>query len=96
MASLSSTGAFTGLATDLTPYEDTQRPSVVALKMAGVDLQTPPDEIRQMIRIFQDGWGALLGSGKRLDYWVTVRMLELYLQTTKNDGIQRSGDRVGQ
>ena len=93
-ATLSSSGDFTGLATDLSGYEDVDRPAHLTVNIAAADMQTPPTEIADMIRLFQDGWGALLGAGKRLDFSVTVRLLELFLQSYKNQGLPRSGDRL--
>jgi hypothetical protein len=93
-ATLTFTGTATGLATDLTPYEDVLRPPHLTLNLAGADLESVPDEIRQVIDIFQRMWGAQIGSGKRLDQSVTIRMLELFLQAYKNPGLPRSGDRL--
>lgn len=93
-AAFTTSGAFTGLRTNLAPYEDTQKSPHTTLSLDPLDLQNPPDEIREMIETFQEGWGALLGAGKRLDFWTTVRMIELFLQTYSNSGIPRSGDRV--
>lgn len=93
-AVLASTGSWTGLATPLADYEDINRPAHLTVRPAPDDLQSPPDEIRQMIRLFQDGWGSIIGSGKRLDFSVTIRLLEAFLQTYKSQGLPRSGDRA--
>lgn len=94
MATLSSSGAFTGLAMNLTPLEDAARPAVGSITPHPTDLATLPDEIRQTVRVFQAGWGALIGSNKQLDHSATCALLIKFLQAYMQAGVPRSGDRI--
>lgn len=93
-ASITFTGTATGLATDLAAYEDVRQPAHLTVNVAPADLQAVPDEIRQIIDVCQRMWGAQIGTDKRLDQSVTIRILELLLQAYKGGGLPRSGDRV--
>ena len=93
-ATLSYTGTPTGLATDLSLYEDVLKPSHLTLNVNPADLESLPDEIRQLVDVFQQLWGNQIGSGKRLEFSVTIRLLELMLQAYKGIGLPRSGDRT--
>jgi hypothetical protein len=93
-AVLSAAGTFTPLATDLTKFADTNGDLAGggALPIAPTDLQTEPDEIRQLVRVFQDGWGAQLGTNKRLDYWATCLLVEMMLKAHReSNGRPRPG-----
>jgi deoxyribodipyrimidine photolyase-like uncharacterized protein len=93
-ATITYSGTPTGLATNLAQYEDAAQPAHLTLQMHPDDLQSPPDEIRQIIDTCQRMWGAQIGSGKRVDFSVTVRMLLLLLQSYIQQGLPRSGDRA--
>ena len=92
-AVLAYTGTPTGLATDLSLYEDAVKPPHLTLNVNPSDLQNIPDEIRQLVALFQLLWGNQIGSGKRLEFSVTIRLLEQFLQAYKGLGLPRSGDR---
>lgn len=91
-ATLSSSGTWTGLSTTLTDFEDTAKPIPGSITIHPTDLATIPDEIRQMIRLAQDGWGASIGAGKRLDFWCTVTLLEKFFSAYRALGVPRSGN----
>lgn len=91
MATISSANAWTGLKTNLAPYEDVQQPAPMTVKIHPDDLANPPDEIGQFLRLAQAGFGALLGSGKRLDFGTTIQLVEQFLKTYKTQGFPRSG-----
>jgi len=93
MATLSSSGNWTGLSTSLAPILDTALPAPLTVNnLQGVDFVNPPDEIRQFLRLAQDGWGATVGAGKRLDFTATVLLVEKFLQAYKQQGLPRSGN----
>jgi hypothetical protein len=90
MAQLSSTGTWSPLATNLVPMQDINVGSqLVAFNIAPADLLNPPDEVRQLIRLAQDGWGGLIGSGNRLGYYATVVLLREFFTAYGNLGTPR-------
>lgn len=93
-ATITYTGTPTGLATNLAAYEDAQHPAHLTVQLHPDDLNSPPDEIRQIIDTCQRMWGEQIGSGKRVDFSVTVRLLTLLLQSYIQQGLPRSGDRA--
>lgn len=92
MADLSSSGTWTALKSNLAKVEDVAKAGPLATFLHPDDLGAPPDEIRQMIRLAQDGWGALLGTNRRLDFWTTAKMVQLMLQAYTQPGAPRSGN----
>lgn len=78
-SALTYTGAWTGLTTDLTPYADTALSPPTRIAIHPNDLRSIPDEIRQMVRLVQDGWGANLGTGLKLDFWSAYKLLKEFL-----------------
>jgi hypothetical protein len=86
-------GTFTALSTNLTPLEDKTATSTdgAAFTIHPNDLQNVPDEINQMIRTFQIGWGGQLGTNKRTDYQATINLIQKMLLSLQRKGLPRQG-----
>lgn len=102
-AVLSAAGTWTPLQTDLSQMQDTmgsgqqgQLPAVAIADLTAASTTAPfasvPDEIVQMIKLAQAGWGTQLGANKRLDYWSTCMLLELFLQAHRTKGVRAGRD----
>ena len=75
-ATLSSTGTWTPLKTDLTQVDITKvGAQMVTQFLNGKDLDPVPQEIQQIIELAQAGWGAQNGTNHLLGYWATVVLL---------------------
>jgi hypothetical protein len=86
--------AWTPLQTDLRPFAED-----VALQrfeegtdtsgLNGQDFLTLPGEVDQFIKLAQLGWGAQLGSGKRIGYYQVIALLQNMLTAQLGRGVPR-------
>jgi len=89
-ASITSSGTFTTLQTNLVPLaENVANAQAIALNINPNDLLTIVPEIQQMIRVFQDGWGAQVGTNVHLDFWATMVLLQKFFTGYVNQGVTR-------
>lgn len=84
-ATMTYTGTWTPLSTDLTNYRPNQPGSVAnvptALSLNRADLATIPEEVVRLIELIQDGYGTLpLTAGNvRLSFWPAAVLLRTWL-----------------
>jgi len=89
-ASITSSGTFTTLQTNLAPLQENQaNGQLLALNINPNDLGTIVPEIWQTINVFQKGWGAQVAAGVNLDYWATAVLLAKFLTAYINQGVTR-------
>ncbi len=92
-AAQTDSGTFTALSTNLAAIEDSAIGGATHdVAIHPNDLDTIPDEIQQVVHMFQKGWGAQLGAGQRLGLWATVALLEKFLQAYKQRGAPRAAN----
>lgn len=92
MATFTTVGTFTRLRTDLTPMDESVTGGAMySLSINPIDLSSVPQEIPEIIKNFQAGWGAQIAAGHRVGHWSTAVLLRDMLTAYVNQGVTRSG-----
>lgn len=86
--------AWDPLQTDLRPFAEEVvlnrfEEGIDTSGLNGQDFLTLPQEVDEFIKLAQIGWGAQLGTGKRIGYWPTVALLQNLLTAHIGRGVPR-------